>query len=39
MAKKICISREAHERLKDLRDDGETFTEAILRVAEERDEE
>ena len=32
MAKKICISREAHERLKDLRRDGETFTEVILRM-------
>jgi predicted CopG family antitoxin len=39
MAKKICISREAHERLKDLRREGETFTEAILRIEEElRDE-
>jgi predicted CopG family antitoxin len=36
MAKKICISREAHERLKDLRREGETFTEAILRVADDR---
>jgi predicted CopG family antitoxin len=36
MAKKICISREAHERLKDLRREGETFTEAILRVADEQ---
>ena len=36
MAKKICISREAHERLKDLRREGETFTEAILRVSDER---
>lgn len=36
MAKQICISREAHERLKDLRRDGETFTEAILRVTDER---
>jgi predicted CopG family antitoxin len=39
MAKKICISREAHERLKDLRREGEMFTEAILRIEEElRDE-
>ena len=38
MAKKICISREAHQRLKDLRRDGETFTEAILRVTDERGE-
>jgi len=39
MAKKICISREAYERLKDLRREGETFTEAILRIEEElRDE-
>ncbi|WP_137284923.1 antitoxin VapB family protein [Halorussus salinisoli] len=35
MAKKICISREAHERLKALRRDGETFSEAILRLATE----
>jgi predicted CopG family antitoxin len=34
MAKKICISREAHERLKDLRCEGETFTEAIIRVTD-----
>ena len=32
MAKRICLSREAHERLKTLRDDGETFSEVILRV-------
>ena len=32
MAKKICISREAYERLKDLRREGETFTEVVLRV-------
>jgi predicted CopG family antitoxin len=32
MAKRICISRKAHERLKACRDDGETFSEAILRV-------
>jgi predicted CopG family antitoxin len=34
MAKKICISRTAHDRLKRLRDDGETFSEAILRLAD-----
>ncbi|WP_269814484.1 hypothetical protein [Halorussus litoreus] len=35
MAKKICLSRAAHDRLKELRRDGETFSEAILRVSEE----
>jgi predicted CopG family antitoxin len=34
MAKKICISREAYERLKDLRREGETFTEAVLRTTD-----
>jgi predicted CopG family antitoxin len=34
MAKKICISREAYERLKDLRREGETFTEVVLRTTD-----